>query len=539
MYKKSFYRSVLVQKFSIIGLFVIFSLGLIGGCNDNNGSGGEGETRTPIHGVLLGMHSNEALQGLNAELDLGEHTGEANHIHLDGKEIGNLTDEEKVLIRQAYNQGFIISLYDMDEARIQRVYRDVLQDPDVHSEEDFVEVAAEEEYFAFNIEQIDGRPWSSIATNDAIDMIEEFQNIGGNVGQGEPDPLPNEYRIYGEHTRNWIEDQPLRKDLLLDDGIVSSNPRALINELEARNVDRSGNVFDLAKTWIHTNTFTVDFLSSGAISGSGIDPNVVCGQAGLAANNCRNTYTITNQAWIITNQSPSSFLFVLQDMTLDNTAGEIVGESVSNDSRRQKAWYMSKFTVANYVFASPAGLLSTNDAVLDSAFPGDDFNAINISKSSFGNARFDTNDGGSSTSSTLNWTVNGTSDFGNLSIENVSETLAQQGGPQLGNDASWIYSAPVPGKKRDVCRDRFLDDPISAAKGVTNPTHAFVIEIDGFPGETLTLKTSAQVVLNNTRLSGCNSIGCRCDTVTTDKVTKPDGTLPIVFNQSINIPNVP
>ncbi len=120
---------------SFLVLFLIaISLFTIGGCNDNNGSGGDTTTRDPIHGVVIGDHPEEGLRDLRNALDIGEHTGEANHIHLYGPSMLDLTNEENELIREAFNEEFIISVYEVDAAAIAYLYAVILQIDNVHEE---------------------------------------------------------------------------------------------------------------------------------------------------------------------------------------------------------------------------------------------------------------------------------------------------------------------------------------------------------------------------------------------------------------------
>ena len=136
------------------GLIVLsfLCLTLFAGC-DNDGS-----TSDPVHGIILGTHTQEAEGDLREELDVDESRGEPNHIHIDANNLNDLTDEDKALVQDSFDNGFIISLYNMNEGRIQEFYRDVLMDPDVHAEPMNIDLADGQGLTAFNIENINGLP---------------------------------------------------------------------------------------------------------------------------------------------------------------------------------------------------------------------------------------------------------------------------------------------------------------------------------------------------------------------------------------------
>ena len=141
-------------------VFSFLCFALLAGC-DNDGS-----TSDPVHGILLGAHTQEAADDLREELDVDEPMGVPNHIHLDGNNFASLTDDDKALLQDSFDQGFSISIYNMNQGRIQEFYRDVLMHPDVHAEQENVDIPDGQSYITYNVEQVNGVIWSSLRDSD-------------------------------------------------------------------------------------------------------------------------------------------------------------------------------------------------------------------------------------------------------------------------------------------------------------------------------------------------------------------------------------
>jgi hypothetical protein len=132
---KSIFIKPTVKKYLLLPIIAAFVvLGTVGGCSDGDGGGNNVETGRSIHGVLLGQHRDEALDDLLAALDLSEHDGTPHHIHLDGMFLHNLTAEERELIREAFEEGFIISIHDVTQGAVELFYSEVLQHGNLHAE---------------------------------------------------------------------------------------------------------------------------------------------------------------------------------------------------------------------------------------------------------------------------------------------------------------------------------------------------------------------------------------------------------------------
>jgi len=503
-------------------LFSFLCFAFLAGC-DNNGSNDD-----PVHGILLGTHSPEAVEDLRTELDVDEPMGEPHHIHIDGDNLADLTDEDKALLQDSFDQGFIISLYNMNEGRIQEFYRDILMDPDIHAEPDNADLPDGQDLTAFNIEQINGVYWSSISQFETFDQSDAvpLSEIAVAVEDG---PVLNPQEAYAQHTRMWIEEQEDRRLRINDDGFISDNVKDNFEQLLNQKVTASGNLVGnipfIAKTWVQTNSLNVDIADDNFI--------LIINDC----NGCDNSYSIETQAWMVTTPEPDSYLFVIQNLDLNSSGG------IFYNSANKIGWYLSSFEITN-TYTTNEGLLASDVAELLDNQPGNG-NIDGTGEAGFilsqnvsGTQRYDTTDGSSTTGSNLAIEIDGMFNINTVKLENLSKT--QVGSPvddsPLGNDASWLYTQDDP--VLEGC-DLEILPATSGSIGEINPGNAFVVKFSpGSPGETLTLNTSAKVILHMTTQSDPGGDPADCMAIT-DKVTIPANGPAHMFPQAIHIPDVP
>ena len=101
-------QDYLMKCLGFVLLLGFISLFAVGGCSNDSGSGSSSSGVDLA--VLLGEHRQDVADHIKAAFDVGDpFDGELNHIIIDGTNFGALTDEEKLVIRDVYEQGFIIT----------------------------------------------------------------------------------------------------------------------------------------------------------------------------------------------------------------------------------------------------------------------------------------------------------------------------------------------------------------------------------------------------------------------------------------------
>ena len=516
--KKNFLRdSYKLVMFSAFAYLLLFAPA----CDENNN--GTNEIDDPFHGVFLGNHRDEALSDLRAILDVGFFQGPLHNIFIDGSKINELTQEEIQTIRDAFEQGFIILLYDMTDARIQFFYRDILEHPTLFTETEGLDLEIGETYDVFTIEQIDGIEW----TSQSVSRIVEAAELGPfNLEDILESREFNVFTMIAFHMREWIEDREARIAELVEDGLIQARGfeelRGLI-EAQTRQSTQEGTLLDLATAWIQTTQTHVGFTDVG----DNVDSN-------SADATKINTYQMTSKAWLVTSSTPtglSSFLLVNQDFNLASANGFLV------DTSTQKYWYLGEYTSTNTLKVGKKNLAfeqaqliqeepETNQAVTTTE-------TTSVTQSISGRLQADQGVGNIAATGTESWSTSNTFSKANVSINNLSLSNAD-----LRNDASWQY---LPRKAEAGPDDGCVNTLFNLADlshETFSPTQAFIYEIDGeFAGDTLTIKTDVTTRLFNSFTGNCNIFGCACDARVISDISPDEAQT--TFKQNVHIPATP
>ena len=514
------------------------SLFAIGGCSDNSGSGNSSGDLA----VLLGEHRQDAADHIKAAFDVGDpFDGELNHIIIDGTNFGALTDEEKVVIRDVYEQGFIVTIYDITEAQIEELYHII----DHRSKFDSGTTMSHldegddgEIHDVITIEKIGGVHWSSIMHIGNLEAIETADG-GFLPGTG----LATEdigFQFHALHMKEWLEQQQDRVQELASDGLIDGNATSVLTRfglmdefedslLTVTRSDQTGTLLNLASADIQTNYVQTGFSSSAELG------------VKVASAAEVNTYQFTSKTWTITAVTPNglySFLFVNQDFTLASSNGFLINnEGYAAASDAQQAWYLSNLTAVNTLAVGSTTLDSADVTLLDNK-PGtnqatDLTTTTSIDTSISGTVGVDQDGANVSISGGVSWGTSETYSKAHVSINNksLSETLTL-------TDASWEFvpAAAEIGGKKDLCDDLGLRGLADLAHETFTPAQAFIYRISSkYVGETLKLKTKISFQMRSTYIDACNVWGCSCSK--TDNNASAHG--PWTFTHSIAVPEWP
>jgi len=486
-----------------------------------------------------------------ALLDIEEHTGEPHHIHLDGTFIMDLTNEEIGLIREAFDEGFIISVYDVNERVIAYLYQVILQIPNVHEEtQDVTDEEEGDPSRVFTIEQHDGVIWTSMSQHGleaeiegpAGDMMDDSEGPSDGTGQ---------FALHAFHKREWIESHQDRKQQLLDLGIIGESSviggsamgviedADLMNEyksLRSDAVTRAGSVtledsegnsiLSIANAWLFTNQFHVGFNNSFDIVGEGSATKF-------------NTYSMTTTAWVLTETLQNdtlSFLLVNQDFNLASSNGWQPNQDKSPDGfPRQVYWYLSEFKNINFLkigsneLDSDTATLFRNEPETNQATTSSVTSSVETSIG--GTVGVDSSGGSAAIDGGVSWSTSTTFEKANVSINNIS--LSQT---DLENDASWQY---LPRKAEifdDGCNNS-VHNTADLSHNTFTPTQDWIMIIDGSEADnTLKLKTQISMKLTNSYIDSCNGFNCACDVAHQNAVP---GAGQVTYTNLLHIPAIP
>ncbi|MGB3729396.1 MAG: hypothetical protein WBA70_09140 [Thermodesulfobacteriota bacterium] len=537
-------RSVFRGSFLVL-LLIAISFFNIGGCSDSNNGGGDTTTRDPIHGVVIGDHPEEGLRDLRNALDIGEHTGEANHIHLYGPSLLDLTDEEIELIRQAFNEEYVISIYEVDAAVIAYLYGVILQIANVHEDtEDPENTDPEDTANTFTIEKHGNVIWTSKTHSGFTDLKETFGSLPGEDVSGDL----NEFIHHSFHKRDWIESYDERRAELIQDGLIGGDTATMIkkfgleDELEEINReaastrdttfidDEGGTILNLATAHVQSNTSYIGFSDSEAIVG-----------ANSPSATDLNVYNIVNKVWVVTADTPDglqSFVFMDQTLSLASANGydETDEDPAPDGFPTRQAWYLREFVNTNTLKIGSREL-DDDEAILLNSVPETNQATTaevtsEVSRSVDGSIGIDTSGGSAGLSGGVSWSTSTTFNKENVSIDNLS--LGQR--PDLGNDSSFRYR-PRPSEIFDDKCNNSMHNLADLSRSTFRPTQLSVWRIDGSDADkTLKIKTVISAVLRNSYIGNCNIFGCKCDVINQDaNVSLSDKT----FIHSIHIPAAP
>lgn len=530
-------QGYLMKCLGFVLLLGFISLFAIGGCSDNSSSTSSGEDLA----ALLGEQRQDAAEDIKAAFNVAHpFDGELNHIIIDGTNFGALTDEEKVVIRDVYEQGFIVIIYDVTEAQIEELYHiiDHRSKFDSGTTMSHLEEGNDGEiYDVITIEKIGRVHWSSIMNIGNLPAIETADG-GFLPGTG----LATEdigFQFHALHMKEWIEQHKDRVQELASDGLLDGNATSvltrfgLMDEFEdsLRTVTGSGptgTLVDLASADLHTNFVKIGFSSSAV-------PGVKVASAAHV-----NTYQFTSKVWIITAVTPNglySFLFVNQDFFLASRNGFLINDEAHHAySTAQQAWYLSNLTAVNTLAVGSTTLDLTDVLLLDNKPDTNQATVVqtttSIDYNMSGTVGIDQDGANASISGGVSWGTSETYSKENVSINNISlsETLT-------GTDASWEYvpNAATPGGSKGLCDKLGLRGLADLAHTTFKPKQAFIYRISPkYVGETLKLKTKISLEIRNTYISWCNMAGCSCRK--TDQNHHHD---PWTFTHSIAIPEAP
>ena len=506
---------MIYRNFIFIVAVVAISLGTIGGCNNNGGGGGDGDNPDL---VLLGDHRDEATADISAEIDTGPHTGEPNNILLDGTAIDNLTQAEIDLIRESYDEGFIIIVYDATEKDITQIYRDIIGHPLRHAELESLDVLPEgDSHGVFTIEHHDGIDWTSTAQFESNVLREFEEGQEDEIDQVGPESM---FTPHGIHIKSWIESHEDRIAQLVEDGLLETSAEELLNELDIRDEfnqelaavtrDTEGTLLDLTTANIHTSQNQVSFQETTA----------------------KDTFQMTTQAWIVTADTPTglfSFLLVEQDFNLATSNGFV------KDSSTQKYWYLQEFSIEN-TYEVNSSLLTSSTAQLLQESPETNqattsTETTSISTSISGTVGADQTSGANaSVSGGVSWSTSNTVSKADVSINNLS--LSNN---DVSNDATWQFLPRNAEGLDDGCVNS-LHNLADLSHNTFTPSTAFIVRIaSDFTGDTLKLKSKFTIQTRNTYIGNCNIFGCDCDAKHQDGLDPWEPT----HSQSIRIPEPP
>lgn len=478
-------------------------------------------------------------------MDIGEHTGEANHIHLYGPSLLDLTDQDIELIREAFNEEFVISVYEIDAAVIAYLYGVILQIDDVHEDTEDPE-NTDPEGFAntFTIEKHGNVIWTSKTHSGFTDLKETFGSL---PGIDVSDDL-NEFIHHAFHKRDWIESYDERRLELMEEGFIEGDAAAMMkrfgleDELEQINRQAAStrdttfesedgeNLLTLARAHIQSNLSYIGFSDAesivGANSPSATDLNV---------------YNITNKVWTITADTPDglkSFVFLEQDLNLASANGydETDEQHAPDGFPTQQAWYLREFKNVNTLQIRSRELDSDEAELVDNQPATNQATTAEVTSSVEsgieGTVGVDTSGGNASISGGISWSTSTTFNKENVSIDNLS--FSQR--PDLGNDASYRYR-PRPSEIFDDKCNNSMHNLADLSRATFSPTQISVWRIDGSDADkTLKIKTVISAILRNSYIDSCNIFGCKCDVKNQDvNISLSDKT----FIHSIHIPAAP
>ena len=478
---------------------------LVSGC-----SGGGG----PFHAVFLGDHRGEPMEEIQSNLDVGFFDGTLHNLIIDGASLKDLTDEEREVIRDAYKGGFILLFYEMNDALINFLYKEILDHPNIYAEEDGGNTNPGNSYDVFTIENHHGLDWTSQSQSLVID--DELELASADPPEISGSVEFNPYTLHAFHNKQWIESQDDRRAELESRGLPAQDSSLL------RTASQEGTLLDLATAWVQTSQIHIGFSDSRSIVDSSSSSATEI-----------NTYQMTTKAWAVTSNTPTglnSFLLVNQDFNLASTNGFLV------DSSTQKAWYLSEFKNVNTLLVNSSSL-DVNDAQLIDEGPETNqatttTESISVSTSISGTVGADQDGASAAISGGVSWGTDTTFSKANVSINNLSLSETT-----LGNDASWQY---LPRKAEAGPDDGCVNTIYNLADlshTTFTPSQAFIYKMDGsFSDKTLVIKTHINFSLTNTYRGDCNIFGCDCDA---NQQTYTSNAGEGTFTQSVHIPAAP
>ena len=483
---KFFRKSTVLRGLFLIAALGMISFGAVGGCSNGNGSD---DSEPEL--IILGDHRDPVLDDISKELRTGPNDGIPNNILIDGTSIDTLDQEEIQLIRDSYNAGFVIVAYEVTKREIAQLYRDILAHKLVYDELEDLDSLADGRLFpVFTIEKHFGRDWSGIADFETSGLRDALE--GEVVEPGDPE---SPYAPHAQHIKKWLDAYLEREVMVMEDVMDTASADELIDELGVRaefdkelsgvTRDTGGTLLDLASASIHTSTWTVTFQETTN----------------------KDTFEITNEAWIVTAYTPDglyTFLLVQQGFNLQSANGFV------KDAEDDKYWALQEFAVKN-TYSVGGQSLGQSEAFLIEESPATNASSTSsettsISTSISGTVGADSDGGSASVTGGVSWSTSITVSKADVSINNVSISDGT-----LLNDASWQWFPRQAEGKDDGCVNS-LYNLADLAHNTFTPATAFIVRIDpDYRGQTLSLDSLFTIQTEQTYLGTCNIFGCNCD----------------------------
>ena len=335
--------------------------------------------------VFLGENRQEAVGDITAAFNVGQFDGELNHLILDAQNFSKLTQQERTAIKNAYEQGFIVIIYDVTERQIEEIF-ELIEHPTIYNEDALLSRLDQGDdgrtFDLFTLEKIGDVNWSSMLRIGALPAIESVFGVlepGTGISIQEVGFL-----FHAFHMEQWILDKLERIQQLEDYGLIDTNTAARIikeigiddetqgtPQIQTRIAQATGNLTGpmspsplidpqsqmqvFALPTIQTNSIVTGFSNSGSI-GVSVSPDEV------------NTYTSQNLAYAVTAKTSdglSTYLLVINNYGLNSANGFIKNDEGSSAfSNAQQYWYLSEFTSVNTLAIGSSSLSSSESSVV-------------------------------------------------------------------------------------------------------------------------------------------------------------------------------
>jgi len=530
-------RDYLTKCLVFVLLFGIISLGAIGGCNDNNGSGGGPDA------ILLGDHQEQIRQELEFALGLGEYDGNLNNIIFHCPDIDKLTQEERDIIKDAFDKEFVIIAYDSNEPCVVRLFAEVLMHPLIHAEIDSFDIPDGNEHDLFIVERHGRHVWTGQAVfetmdpaslttvdNPDLDLVGEFDDDVVEVPTIDA-PQFGTFEPHSVHTLEWITNYKARRKILEEIGTLTDIDLSPVTSLtdSSQNIDvsnrvstQTGNIAQQSPDYINTVTYT----ARPPLGVNDYDDSSIAG-----------TYQMTTYIWALTADTAAgvfSYIFGVQDYNLQST------NLFVRDKNRDRGWHLFSFNNSNNLEFGGSLDLTTSEAILLENAPQSLGPSIETQTSSTSTSLSGGYSSGTGLATgTASWSNSSTVQKRDVAIENLSLS-------QTGNDGTWRYTPKkVSPQDSDFCTWNSLSSPAQLGKTNFQPSQSFVYQIDPkFAGKTVKLESTWRVSVVRNHLKSCKSsaFGCKdCSKHHIDSTDSIDPDTPVskTFHMSIALPPVP
>ncbi len=526
-----FLRSSLVKSLTFLFLVVFVVFGAIGGCSNNNGGGVD---QGDADAVLIGEHAKQIRQDLAFALLLADFDGTLNNMILDCRDIENLTQEEKDAIKEAFDNEFIIFIYESNEACIARFFADIVRHPLLFEELESLDLPEGDTHDIFSAEQHGIHIWTQeVIIADLTPLNEEVgenpnppvapggsadPDAGAEVPTNENDPLFGTFQVHSLHIFDWIQAYTLRRDILEDQGEVIMEFPVVSTRADS---DPTGTLGEIAASYIGTNTYI---------------PRPPSDTDDYNDDSYKGNYQMNTYVWAITADGTAgvfSYLFIAQDFNLQSN------NLYRRTGSRDKGWYLYEFKNSNRLKSGSDFLTQDQATILKNDPPSVDEEVDSTTTTTSLTVSGTIKNDGALLGGSAGWSNSVTvvkNDVGIQNLTNTSDTF---------NDATWAYipNRPSP-RDSGLCSWDHLSDPAELARSNFQPTQSFIYRIDpSFADSTIKLRSEWRVSVGRDQLTSCIKIfSCHCcgnhHTTWTDSIDD-DTNISAKFNASIHLPALP